>query len=63
MKFTKDLLNNVGRRCSIRGDATGRIWKVRTAMQDTKEETHYLCRNTHTGDFRVVSLSLLTSLY
>ncbi|MET7984595.1 hypothetical protein [Streptomyces sp. NPDC005281] len=63
MKFTHDLFNNLRRVCSIRGDASGRVWKVRAAMRDAKGERHYLCLNWVTGEFRVVHRSKMANLY
>lgn len=63
MKFTKDVFNNVGRRCNVRGDAVHRIWRVRAAMRTAEGETHYLCRHTITGEYRAVNFRLLSSLY
>ncbi len=57
--FVADRFNNVGRRCSLRGDLQSRRWKVRTAVAGYR----YLVRNCDTREYRVVTSREMTSLY
>ncbi|MER6102434.1 hypothetical protein ABT115_08905 [Streptomyces sp. NPDC001832] len=63
MKFTPDLFNNVGRMCAVRGDSSGRVWRVRSAMRGPLGERYYLCRNQATGAFRAVKSDRMSNLY
>ncbi|MGW2710757.1 hypothetical protein ACWC4J_17455 [Streptomyces sp. NPDC001356] len=63
MRFTSDLSNNVGRRCAIRGEDSGRVWQLRNAMRSKSGALHYLCRHVVTGEFRVVHIDRMSTLY
>ncbi len=63
MRFTRDTSNNVGRMCALRGDQSGRVWRLRTAMRGKSDQRFYLCRNTVTGAFRAVHSDRMSSLY
>lgn len=63
MKFVPDTFNNVGRMCAVRGDSSGRVWRVRTAMRNKSGHRYYLCRNTVTGAFRAVHSDRMSHLY
>lgn len=56
--FTTDLLNNIGRHCTI-GTGEGRVWRVRTAVTGSR----YLVRNYRTGEYRTVSHRRMSNLY
>lgn len=56
--FTKDLHNNVGRHCSIRGHE-GRNWRVQRAMTGSK----YLVRHVTNGEQVVVAHQDMSNLY
>lgn len=57
--FTTDIHNDIGRYCTVRGDKSGRVWKVKTAVTDGR----YLVRNTKTGDTKTVPHKDLSNLY
>ncbi|MFD4608247.1 hypothetical protein ACFWOT_09035 [Streptomyces sp. NPDC058440] len=63
MRFTSDLFNNIGRMCAIRGDESGRVWRLRNAMRGPQGQRAYLCRNYVTGEFRVVASGRMSNLY
>jgi hypothetical protein len=64
VKFTADLFNNLRRMCAVRGDSSGRVWKLRAFMHKEGDRArYYLCRNTITGEFRVVNTDDMSYLY
>ncbi|MEV5883063.1 hypothetical protein AB0L74_10150 [Streptomyces sp. NPDC052020] len=64
MKFAVDPSNNLRRMCAVRGDGYARVWKVRTYMRGRDvTKRFYLCWNTVTGEFRVVSTDQMSALY
>lgn len=63
-QVTGDLHNNVGRCASLAGDSNARQWRVETPLWVPGEgTTNYIVRNVMTGQYRVVSLTDMGSLY
>jgi hypothetical protein len=57
--LVEDIHNNVGRYCSVRGDASGRDWRVQNAIKGNR----YIVNNILTLENRVVAHAELTNLY